>query len=547
MLSRDELERASRELDGELPQSPELAGARQELEALLGAAASLDVELPPAHVDRLVQGTLGPRARRRWPWAVAAAAVVGAVAGAWWMSRPSAALADVAGIVAVNGHAASEGDAVPQGAVVETGVDATVRLPLDGVEVTLAPNSRLVVTKPLELRAGVAFVRGSAVKLKVGLADAAADGETFVVAEPAEVVDRVTAQLAVQETDMRTLLLSLMLPAVALGGSTTPAVVPRSGTATLNDHDVKAGDRAARPVPQQAPPSSDALAAQIAALTAEQATLRKRLEALEARSGTPISAAVVAAPVRGTVVDPVGHPVAGVAVMMFAADRLGEQAYTDTNGRFSLDPPADAEGIVYAYKDGRSAFQSAARPGMNLALQLIEPGKVVVQARVNGAPPTSKVTAWTSSARIAASLPGVFQGAKFEGDHIELTRPAGELMLHVEAEEPHAGAHVPVRVEPGRTISVTVDLQHSDGVVHGRVIDAVTRRQLKNYEVQLLLPDDSLEAGYTSHETIFGFGHRTSGERVILINADGYKPLRARVTIEPGKTTEMGSLAVEPL
>jgi hypothetical protein len=545
MQSRDELERASRELDSELPKSAELEGPRQELEALLNAAASLDVELPPAHVDRLVQGTLGPRARRRWPWAIAAAAVVAAVAGAWWASRAPAALADVAGLVAVNGHAASEGDAVPQGAVVETGGDATVRLPLDGVDVVLAPNSRLMVTKPLELRAGVAFVRGTAVKLKVGLTDAAADGETFIVEEPAEVVDRVTAQLAVPETDMRTLLLSLMLPAVALGGSTTPAVVSRSGTATLNDRDAKAPERSARP---SAAPKDDALAAQIAALTAEQATLRKRLEALEAKSGTPVAPTpAAAAPIRGIVVDSLGRPAPGVAVMMFAADRMGETTYTDDEGHFAVEPPADAEGLVYAHKDDRSALQPSARPGMNLSLKLLEPGTIAVQTRWNGQPTTGKVTVWTSPARIAGSLPGLFHGGTFSGDHGELIRSAGDLIVHVHADDAHAGAHVPVRVEPGRTMNLTIDLQPADGTVRGRVFDAKTHRSLKGYEVQLLLADDTLEAGYTSDQPDFAFGWRTGGDRIILITAEGHKPLRARASCDGSKVTDLGPLSLEPL
>src|SRR5262249_27232234 len=130
---------------------------------------------------------------------------------------------------------------------------------------------------------------------------------------------------------------------------------------------------------------------------------------------------------------------ANVAVAVFAGNRLGEVSYTDDNGNFSVDPPIDAEGIVYARRDNQSAISAPVQPGTNLSMVLRDPGKLIV--RVKPALP-GKISLWTSPGGLAGALPGSINGTSFTGDTAQLDRPAGELAIHVVSDlDPRRGGH----------------------------------------------------------------------------------------------------------
>jgi hypothetical protein len=540
MPSRDELERASRELDKELPASRETAAARAGLETMLNAAAQLPVELPAAEVDRLVGRVLAPQ--RRLPlriWGGGAAVAVLAI-GTWLViQRPVATLVDLKGAVAVNSAAAAEGDRIRRGAAVETGADGTVRLSLSDGDVFVGPNTRVAVGGRIELRSGVVHVEKSPRVIDAPGEHTSANAGEFVVAEPADSLDRVTAQLfhSSPEADMRTLLLSLSLPVVALGATTTPHTVNPQGDGPA-------------PAMRPAQPAADlaSMQAQIAALTAEQAELRRRVDALVR---TQQQSAEVAAPlpqVTGRVFDSQGRPAVNVAVQMFVGDARGETAYSAYDGRFTLDAPADGEGSVFAHQDGRNALAAHVRPGAGVTLNLVEPMKISVNVLSGGEPATGAFRVYASPVGVPLELPELYVGRTFTGDHVELEHTPGDLLVHVQNDaNPVMRGIARVRAEAGRPATVTIDLQVADASVKARVFDAVTHKSLRGYRADLLFGDDVFQQGYRPDDAELGFRNRLPGPAVLVITADGYRPLRTRFTFEAKKFTDLGQLLLQPL
>jgi hypothetical protein len=391
----------------------------------------------------------------------------------------------------------------------------------------------------VELRSGVVHVeKADRLIDAAGDHDRASAGE-FVVAEPPESLDRVTAQLfhSSPETDMRTLLLSLSLPVVAFGATTTPHTVNPQGNAP------------AAVVRPAAPPADlAALQAQVAALTTEQAELRKRVDALIRMQEKSAQVAAPLPQVTGRVFDSQGRPAVNVAVQMFVGDARGETAYSAYDGRFTLEPPADGDGSVFAHQDGHTALVAQVRPGAGVTLNLVEPMKISVNVLSGGAPATGALRVWASPIGVPLELPDLFVGRTFTGDHVELDHTPGDLLVHVQSDgDPVMRGIARVRAEAGRPATVTVELQLADASVKGRVVDAVTHRSLRGFRADLLFGDDAFEQGYRFNDAYFGFTNRLPGETVLIITADGYRPLRTRVTLEAKKYTDLGQLLLQPL
>jgi hypothetical protein len=543
------------ELDDLAPQTPEER-------AVLEAAANLSTDLPEPQLSDLVNGVLDQtRAPRRRPLkaALGAVALVTCLALGARVSRvASTPITEIEGVIAINGQVFSEPVAnAPPGAMIETGADSTARVG----ELVLAPNSRLILSEPAELRAGVVWVSGAERKARTADAEVTVEGSAWLVAEPAGEVDRVTARLDHHppEASMRSLLLSITLPVVALGANTIPVVVVTDGRAAVaHDGDrttVQAGSRwqgtAAAATSGSAAPAIDP---RITTLQAQLDTLKKQVDTLTlqaaANKAQGPAVPVPGAPVRGTIIDAQGKPAANVQVLIFAGDLLSDAVFTDAEGRFSVEPPVDHDGVLYARREGRSAMASAVKPGSSVVLKLVEPGKISARVLVNGQPATGSFKVWTGPGKVAAMLPGLWGGMKsFSGDHFQLERPAADVALYVINDDsgPQLGGHAVVHVEAGREASITVELFPAESMVRGTVVSAATRKPLKHYTATLLLGDDSAEASYDPDRADFGFGGRSPGERQVLITAEGFKPLRVRFSPDGVKPVELGLLALEPL
>jgi hypothetical protein len=285
---------------------------------------------------------------------------------------------------------------------------------------------------------------------------------------------------------------------------------------------------------------------------AEQASLRTRVEELE-RKVDALSARDRARPVKavltvtGAVVDTDGTPASGAVVVVVAGD-VRNDAQTDGAGRFSVDVPVAGEGLVYAYKNGRSArVQVALDATKTVTLTLVEPGRI--EGSFPAQSPPGKVIGWIAPGHVSAVLPGLWGShATITGDRFTLEAvPAGDVEIHLAVgENPASTAHALVHVDPGRTTTVKLEPVPATSSVAGTVEGATTHEPM-TYEAFLLMPDGSPEAWYPVTEGHFGFGGRTPGDRVLLLVARGYKPRRLPVTLEANRKMDLGKILLEPM
>ncbi len=557
MVRPEELERLSRLLDGELPadearalelelqRRPELASAHRRLKGLLTAAAALPDELPEGKAAALVAGALArarprrPRLTRRAGWVAGALAIAAAVAFAL-LGGPAPLRLEPDGRVTLDGEPVTEQTAVRSEGVIATGPASAARVRLSEGEVVLGPNGRLRVgaSGALELLSGAARVTDA--QLSGAGAQLRAEGRAAVaVGEPGEAFARVTQGLEawpMGEDDMRAMK-RLQVPALAIASATMVACWVQSGEATVTPQDgpaarVVAGERWTSPQ---------------LGITAPRPAPRGEQEETRA----PAPAAPAAPAVTGRVFEPDGRPAAGVAVVLYPVDGLPETVTTDREGRFTSPLPPAGLALVHAAREGKSAsYVAEGRALGDVPLTLMASSGLKGTVRAPDGSPVKKVEVWLSPGRTPFALPGYGPMRTFNGAQFELTEvPAGEVQVHV-ISEGSAGmraAHALVRVSPGAVESVSLQLAPADARVHGEVLDAVTRKPVERYQIQLLSADGSGEALYQPPSGTFAFGQRTPGPRQLLVRARGYKSERVQVTLERGKDVDAGAVLLQPL
>jgi anti-sigma factor RsiW len=589
MVRPEELEQISRSLEGELSaedraeleralrERPELAAARAQMQALLAASALLPQSLDEARAERLVRGVLSRvHSRKRARGSLAAAGLAAALAGAVAWRLPTSPVrsfevGEMDGIVLVNGEPFHRDSAIPRAMMVETGPASAVRFRSDDASLVLSSNTRLLVDgregeRKLQLIAGVLGVESQRpVRIHAGAVMFVGEGRSVAMMEPDTVVDRATEQLERQiahgGSDMYLVLRNIVIPAVTVAA--TVGLVVLDGEASVLQPEsspirVAAGSNWTAPRPPSAAKakanSSGAgdLATQVAALQAEQAALQQSIAKLEKRLDRELGDDTDRerwVPISGQVVDAAGRPVSGADVVVSADGVLRNAATSDGQGGFTLTQPPSERAFLFAHSKGRTARIEGPLRAAGHVLRLVEPGTVEVTVRSRDGSPVQKVQTWRTPGRLPVPLPGVFGNMEsFTDAQFVMTNvPAGEVALHVVAEgSPSRAGHALVKVEPGRTARVQIEVEVSTSSVSGQVVDASTGKPMKKYVANLLMPDDSLEAMYQPDHPMFLFTGRSPGERVVLIFAKGYKPTRVRATVEPGKPLDLGTISLEP-
>jgi hypothetical protein len=249
--------------------------------------------------------------------------------------------------------------------------------------------------------------------------------------------------------------------------------------------------------------------------------------------------------ISGVVLNADGTPAADADVVVVAGDMHSDDR-TDSSGHFTVTSPAAGESLLYAHKNGKSArLLGAFSPTKSVTLNLVEPG--TIEGTFPAPAASVKVIAWLGPGKIAAVLPGIWgQFATITGDHFKFESvPAGDVEVHLGfGQTPPSTAHAFVHVDPGKTVTVSLEPKLATASVTGQVRSAT--RVAISTEAFLLMPDGSPEAWYPVTGGYFSFGGRTPGDRIVLVVSRGFKPRRVPVSLEAGRDHDLGDILLEP-
>ncbi len=255
--------------------------------------------------------------------------------------------------------------------------------------------------------------------------------------------------------------------------------------------------------------------------------------------------------ISGVVIDTNGAPAPNANVSVVAGD-VTSDARTDRAGGFTVHAFVAGEALLYAYKKGKSArIRGTFSPDRCVTLNLVEPGKI--EGTFDAPDASGEFFSWGTPGGVPYILPGFWNlSADLVGSHFTFESvPAGDVEVHVGWAESKSVArmvHALVHVEPGRTATLTLpSTSPANASVAGKVLSSVTHKAPALGAVSLLLPNDSAEATSTTDGADFAFTLRSPGNRVLLFVAEGYKPRRVPVLLEPNKETDLGKILLEPL